>query len=178
MPSESKERKMMLVWLLGFSLLCLALTKPVRAGSRVHQTKVQCLRKWISILRAINPDVGEAKIQKKILSSSQPIPREEENNIDGSSMSGPSGKKKRGKRTQTMMLRSNWSWPRGEENNMEDRRQSLTRASRNRESRRFQKKMLRTMWSNIEDRRCCLMSAQWKNEMSLRILKKNAMFSR
>ena len=82
MPSESKERKMMLVWLLGFSLLCLALTKPVKAGSRVHQTKVQSLRKWIDIQRAINPDVGEAKIRKKILSSSQSMPREEENNMD------------------------------------------------------------------------------------------------
>ena len=97
----------MLGWLWSFSLLWLALTDQVRAGSRVHQTRPKGIQRvWsvvtpteniqiqdtlIKILQTIILDVQEAKIQRNMLSSRQSLSRDEYSGNENQtrSMSGP-----------------------------------------------------------------------------------------
>ena len=163
---------MMLGWLWSFSLLWLALTDTVRAGSRVHQTRPKGTQ-----MRIISLDVEEAKIQKNMLSSSQSLSREEDSGKEDQtrSMSGPSKRREGLKRTWAKMLMSKPSVPRGEENNMEDRTHCLMRASRRKQSK-------------MEERRRWLIKAlsringpflghgSWSHGPW--IMKRNAMFSK
>ena len=108
-------------------------------------------------------------------SSRQSLSRDEYSGNENQtrSMSGPYRKREGIKRTQTKILKSKRSVPRGEENNMEDRRHFLMRASR------------RT-GSKTEERRHWLMRAlsrkkkvgqgSWSHDPW--IMKRNAMFSK
>ena len=188
---------MMLGWLLGFSLLWRVLTDPVRAGAGVHQTRpkgaqmvlslenssenIQIPEIFMQIRLTIGLDVEKANIERSMVSFSQYLSRVKDSNKEDKtrSMMGPSRKKEGLKGTKTKVLRSKRSVPRGEENKMEDRRQCLMRASRRKEGRSIQKKSSRPKWSKLEDRRRCLRRALLrKKEMGLRIMKKNAMFSK
>ena len=188
----------MLGWLLGFSLLWLALTKTVRAGSGPHQPgkpkgiprvwnlqthseNTQIQDSFINIRLTIGLDVGKAKKQKTMLSFSQFMSRDKDNNMEDQtrSMLGASRKREGFKRTPTEILKSKRSVPRGEENNMEDKRHCLMGASRRKEGPSILKKKSMPSWSKMIDRRRCLMKALLKKkEMGLRIMKKNAMFSK
>ena len=102
----------MLGWLWSFSLLWLAITDPVRTGSRVHQTRPKgTQRVWsvvtttenihiqdslIKILQTIILDVQEAKIQRNMSSSRQSLSRDEYSGNENQtrSMSGHIGRER------------------------------------------------------------------------------------
>ena len=186
----------MLGWLLGFSLLGLALTRSVRAGSRPHQPgkpkgtprvwsfetpseNTQIQDSFMHILLTIGLHVEKANIQKSLVSLFMSRDKDSNKEDKTSGMMGPSRQKEGLKRPQTKMLKSKWSVPRGEKNNMEDRRYCLMRAPRRKEGHSIQKKSSRPSWFKLEDRRWCLMRALFrKKDMGLRIMKKNALFSK
>ena len=176
-----KRVMMILGWLSGFSMLLLALTRPVRAGPRLHQIRskdtpwVWSVRvptrnthiqdRLIDILLTIRVDVKEAKIQENMSGSSQFMSMDEDRvgfhdkEDETRRMKGTSGKKEGLQRDHIKMLSSDWYGPKGEESIMKNKRHRLSKSSRRKNCHRIKRKMSLPSCSKLEDRRQCLRRA-------------------